>query len=275
MKNLVFAPLDRFSPLAFLLAASCAASQAEAPTVGAASPAPAHSSYVLQPAAQAPAQAPGPEGEGGAQPSTTAPEGAVPFGPEMQRPVRLSGRDPGYTLEAVEARVEGKVLVKCVITVEGKVENCRVLRSLPWLDQEVLSALKTQRYTPVTFKGRLVPVFYMFPFNFRLPPGSGNAASPTTPPLGPGDTEQHYANDLRSICHVHELSGQPPDKGPRAVVPWLVDNIRTSRARRQLAQIPHVDLLAWHQNLRREAAARGISPCPFADTWEPLLKRPS
>lgn len=269
------APLDRFSPLALLLAASCAASQAEAPTVGTASPAPATSSYVLQPAAQAPAQAPSPGGEGGAQPSTTAPKGgAVAFGPGMQPPVKISGRDPMYTFEAVEARVEGKMLVKCVITVQGEVENCRVIRSLPGLDQEVLSAIKTQRFRPGTFNGRPLAIDYMFVFNFRLPPGSGNVASPIIPPPGPGDTEQQYANDLRSICHVHELSGQPPDKGPRAVVPWLTDNIHTSRARRQLAQIPHVDLIAWHQNLRREAAARGISPCPFADTWEPLLKRP-
>jgi TonB family protein len=195
----------------------------------------------------------------------------------MNRPVMLSGRQPAYTREAVEAGVEGKMLVNCVITVRGELDNCRVIKSLPGLDAEVLSALKTQRYTPVTFDGRPVPVFYMFPFHFRLPPGAraaGPKPAPTTPPPGPGDTEPQYAGDLRSICHVHELSGQPPDKGLRAAAPWLTDHVHTTRARRQLAQMPHVDLFAWLQNLRREAAARAISPCPFADTWEEILKRP-
>ncbi|HEU4403722.1 MAG TPA: energy transducer TonB [Polyangiaceae bacterium] len=189
----------------------------------------------------------------------------------------LSGRQPAYTREAVEAGVEGKLLVGCVITVRGELENCRIVKSLPWLDVEVLSALKTQRYTPVTFNGRPVPVFYMFPFSFRLPPGASAALAkpaPTMRPLGPGDTEQQYTSDLRSICHVHELSGHPPDEGMRAAVPWLTDHIRTMRARRQIAEVPHVDAIAWLRDLRREAAARGISPCPFADTWEELLKRP-
>jgi Gram-negative bacterial TonB protein C-terminal len=202
--------------------------------------------------------------------SSLAPKGVVPFGPQMTRPVMLYGRLPAYTSQAVDAGVEGLFLVACVITVSGEVESCRVVKTLLWLETEVLSALKTQRYEPATKNGRPIAVFYVFPFRFRVQPGERVATpklSPTTPPFGPDDTEEQYTSDLRSICHYHELSGQPPgDRSRDAVTWWFIEHIHTTRARQQLAQLPRVARPAWVQNLRHEAEARGISPCPFDDT---------
>jgi protein TonB len=78
------------------------------------------------------------------------------------------GPTPGYTREAREARVEGTVLVKCVITTSGALRDCHVIKSLPFLEQTVLEALAQQRYTPVTFQGRPVDVEYVIPFRFKL-----------------------------------------------------------------------------------------------------------
>lgn len=87
----------------------------------------------------------------------------------MTRPVQLEGRDPQYTREALEARVEGKLIAKCVINTGGRLESCRIIKSLPMMDQAVLGALATKRYTPVMYQGRPVAVQYIFEFRLVLP----------------------------------------------------------------------------------------------------------
>ena len=44
----------------------------------------------------------------------------LPFGAGMTRPEKMSGPAPQYTREALEARVQGLMIVKCVITTEGR-----------------------------------------------------------------------------------------------------------------------------------------------------------
>jgi len=89
------------------------------------------------------------------------------------------------------------------------------------------------------------------------------------------DSDAEYTEDLRRICHVHEITGKPIDEGLLAVAPWLSNNVRTRAARQRLSELPNADVIEWLQRLRRDAAARGISPCPFSDAWEAFLKQPS
>ncbi|AKT43627.1 energy transducer TonB [Chondromyces crocatus] len=91
-----------------------------------------------------------------------------PFGQGMTRPVLLSGVPPTYTREARAARVEGMVLVQCVVTVDGAARNCRILKGLPHLEDAVLRAIATHRYKPSTFAGEPVTVRYTFSFRFKL-----------------------------------------------------------------------------------------------------------
>lgn len=93
----------------------------------------------------------------------------LPFGEGMSPPRLLEGPDPVVPREAREARVEGTMLVKCVITTAGALQGCRVLKSLPFLEEPVLEALARRRYTPVLFQGRPVNVEYVIPLRFELP----------------------------------------------------------------------------------------------------------
>jgi protein TonB len=87
----------------------------------------------------------------------------------MTRPVLLErGKAVQYTREALEAKVEGTMIVRCTITAEGRVEQCIVLKPLPFLEQAVLENLYSSRYAPVTFQGKPVAVGYTF--NVRLAP---------------------------------------------------------------------------------------------------------
>jgi protein TonB len=93
----------------------------------------------------------------------------LPFGEGMTRPARIAGQDPVYTREALEARIEGLTIVKCVITSEGKAENCRMIKALPHMEKAVLEALASQKFKPVTFQGLPVSVDYVFNIRLVLP----------------------------------------------------------------------------------------------------------
>jgi len=93
----------------------------------------------------------------------------LPFGPGMTPPRRLSGEEPKYTAQALAARIEGKVIVRCVLTTTGAVRSCRVVEPLAELDGAAVRALEASRFTPVTFQGRPTAVTYLFTFDFRLP----------------------------------------------------------------------------------------------------------
>jgi protein TonB len=87
----------------------------------------------------------------------------VPFEPAgMTRPQKVSGREPQLTPEARAERVRGTALVRCVVTRDGRVTNCRLLNGLPHMEQELLEALSTWRVTPVTSQGRPLDVDYTF-----------------------------------------------------------------------------------------------------------------
>lgn len=94
---------------------------------------------------------------------------ALTFAPGMTRPEQISGNPIIYPREAIAARIEGVVTAKCVITVEGKVQNCHLLKSLPYMDSAVLSNLSSRLYKPATFEGRPVSVEYIFTIRL-IPP---------------------------------------------------------------------------------------------------------
>jgi len=109
--------------------------------------------------------APGGEGGGAGE---IAP-GPVDYSDEMSPPKLLDGPSLAYTSEALEHRVEGVMVVRCVLTAEGRVHGCRVLSSLPFMDQEVVAVLEGRRYLPATLRGMPLEVNYTFKIKLRLP----------------------------------------------------------------------------------------------------------
>jgi serine/threonine-protein kinase len=103
-------------------------------------------------------------------PVPEAPRDVVPFGEGMTRPVLMQpGRPITYTREAIAARVEGVSIVRCVITAEGSVERCKVIKPLPFMDDAVVEHLQSQRFQPVTYQGKPVSVGYNFSVRLTLP----------------------------------------------------------------------------------------------------------
>jgi protein TonB len=91
----------------------------------------------------------------------------LPFGEGMNRPELVEGPEPIYKPEALAANLQGTVLARCVITTEGTLQGCRIIKSLRYLDQSVLDALARRRYRPVSFQGHPIAVDYVIEFKFK------------------------------------------------------------------------------------------------------------
>jgi len=88
----------------------------------------------------------------------------------MTPPRQISGPDPEYTPQALQNDVQGLMVVKCIVTVEGAVHSCRVLQGLPFMNRPVVEALERRRYLPARLSdGRPVEVDYTFRIRLQLP----------------------------------------------------------------------------------------------------------
>lgn len=75
---------------------------------------------------------------------------------------------PVYPQVAMDAKVQGVVIIECTIDTEGTVGDARVLRSVPLLDEAAVDAVQQWRYTPTLVNGEAVPVIVTVTVNFTL-----------------------------------------------------------------------------------------------------------
>ena len=86
--------------------------------------------------------------------------------PRVLREVR-----PNYTSDAMRAKVQGVVVLECVVRPDGSVGDVQVTRSLDstfGLDQEAIKAAKSWRFAPGTRMGEPVPVLISIELTFTL-----------------------------------------------------------------------------------------------------------
>jgi protein TonB len=86
-------------------------------------------------------------------------------------PRLISEIKPGYTPEAMRARIQGMVTLRAVVMPDGSVGTAQVVRSLDsafGLDDEALKTVKQWRFMPGTLAGRAVPVLVEIELTFTL-----------------------------------------------------------------------------------------------------------
>jgi TonB family protein len=97
--------------------------------------------------------------------------GAYRPGNGVETPRLIKEVKPQYTAPAMRAKIQGEVLLECVIQPDGSVGNIRVLRSLDstfGLDQEAIKAARQWRFAPGTRQGQPVPVLVTIQIAFTL-----------------------------------------------------------------------------------------------------------
>lgn len=78
---------------------------------------------------------------------------------------------PGYTGEAMRARIQGVVRLQAIVLPDGSVGNMKIIRSLDHmfgLDEEALKSVGQWRFQPGTLAGRAVPVLIEVELAFTL-----------------------------------------------------------------------------------------------------------
>lgn len=86
----------------------------------------------------------------------------------VRPPQKLNEVNPAYPPIAMQAHIQGIVIIEATINEAGNVVNARVLRSVPLLDQAAIDAVKQWRYRPSMLNGEPVPVIMTVTVNFTL-----------------------------------------------------------------------------------------------------------
>lgn len=98
--------------------------------------------------------------------------GAYRPGAGITNPVPLRQVRPGYTSEAMRAKIQGQVELEAVIQADGTVGDVRVTRSLDrvyGLDQEAIKAARQWVFRPATDRdGKPVPIIVLLELTFTI-----------------------------------------------------------------------------------------------------------
>ena len=95
--------------------------------------------------------------------------GAYQPGNGVLAPKVLKQVQPQYTADAMRAKVQGVVVLECIVLPDGTVSEARVRRSLPFgLDEEAIKAARQWRFTPGTRQGEPVAVIISIEMSFSL-----------------------------------------------------------------------------------------------------------
>lgn len=87
-------------------------------------------------------------------PPPPAARAPVRIGGQIQAPTLIHRVEPYYPPTAVDARLQGMVILEAIVDRDGSVAEVKVLRSVnPLLDREAVLAVKQWRYSPLVLNG--------------------------------------------------------------------------------------------------------------------------
>lgn len=92
----------------------------------------------------------------------------VRVGGRVQEPRKLKAVPPVYPDAAVVSRIEGVVVLECLISPQGRVAEVKVLRGVPLLEEAAVDAVRQWVYTPTLMDGVPVPVLMTVTVRFDL-----------------------------------------------------------------------------------------------------------
>ena len=103
-----------------------------------------------------------------ARPDPPPDRAPVRVGGEIRPPAKVHHVAPIYPPMALEARVQGMVIISATISVSGDVIDATVLSAQPLLAQAAVDAVRQWRFTPTRLNGEPVPVVMTVTVNFKL-----------------------------------------------------------------------------------------------------------
>lgn len=135
------------------------------------------------------------------------PPAPVRVGGNIPPPQKIKDVKPVYPAAAQSARAQGVVILEATIAPTGKVQDTKVIRSIPLLDEAAIEAVRQWEFTPTLVNGVPMPVIMTVTVNFTLTPPAG-ATSTSMITLG-------VATGRNGVRYVFEITPDRADKLPR------------------------------------------------------------
>jgi protein TonB len=95
-------------------------------------------------------------------------EGAVEAGGDVAPPKLIKKVAPVYPEDARKEGVEGVVILRVRTDEYGEVQQVKVLKSAPQLDDAAISAVRQWVYEPYVSKGKPTPIVFTVTVKFAL-----------------------------------------------------------------------------------------------------------
>jgi TonB family protein len=98
-------------------------------------------------------------------------DGVFPIGNGVTAPVPLRRPPPAYTAEAMRARLQGVVVLNCVVRPDGRCSDIRVTKSLDMnfgLDRQAIASAREWRFRPGMRMGEPVSVLVTLEIGFTI-----------------------------------------------------------------------------------------------------------
>jgi periplasmic protein TonB len=100
--------------------------------------------------------------------TTSEPPPILRVGGNVKPPTKIKDVKPVYPALARSARMQGMVILECTIDPHGRVQDVRVLRGIPLLDQAATDAVRQWAYTPTLLNGVPTAVIMTVTVGFTL-----------------------------------------------------------------------------------------------------------
>jgi TonB family protein len=101
-------------------------------------------------------------------PPPEVPKDPIRVGGNIQAPQKIKDVRPVYSAIAQSARIQGMVIIEATIDVDGRVQDAKILRSIPLLDSSALDAVRQWIFTRPTLNGKPQAVIMTVTVNFTL-----------------------------------------------------------------------------------------------------------
>lgn len=92
----------------------------------------------------------------------------VRVGGQLEAPAVLRRVEPEYPQIAARAQIQGLVILEAMVGEDGTVREVKVLRSVKFLDEAAIDAVKQWRYAPLLLNGEAMPFVLTVSLVFRV-----------------------------------------------------------------------------------------------------------
>jgi periplasmic protein TonB len=111
----------------------------------------------------------GPAGESASSGgSGVGPSGPLRLGSTVAPPKKIKDVRPVYPRVGLATQAQGTVILDVTIGTDGKVQDAKVIHSVPQLDQAALEAVRQWEYEPTRINGALVALIMTVVVNFAI-----------------------------------------------------------------------------------------------------------